>query len=104
MYKPGQEENGDADEEASFIALTQEKSPEYHEALDISDDIDNSDNVEDIPATRSRWHPLKSRDGRKEGEFVNVAPWQTYNISYPLLDSVSEALLVSSSAMFGGQP
>ena len=67
MYKPGQEENGDADEEASFIAVTQEKSIKEH------DDIDNSDNVEDIPATRSRWHPLKSRDGRKEGEFVNVA-------------------------------
>ena len=70
MYKPGQEENGDADEEASFIAVTQKE----HEALDISNDIDNDDNVEDMPATtRSRWHPLKHRDGRKQGEFVNVA-------------------------------
>ena len=73
MYKPGQEENGDADEEASFIAVTQKESIQEHEALDISDDIDNDDNVEDIPATRSRWHPLKPRENRKQGEFVNVA-------------------------------
>ena len=54
MYKPGQEENGDADEEASFIAVTQKESIQEHEALDISDDNDNDANVEDIPATRSR--------------------------------------------------
>ena len=93
MYKPGQEENGDADEEASFIAVTQKESIKEHEALDISDDIDNNDNVEDIPAPRSRWYPLRPRENRKQGEFVNVA---NISITYPLLDSVTEALLAFS--------
>ena len=100
MYKPGQEENGDADEEASFIAVTQKERIKEHEALDISDDIDNNDNVEDIPAPRSRWYPLRPRENRKQGEFVNMA---NISITYPLLDSVTEALLAFSLAMSSGQ-